>query len=443
MDEILPDERRVASDLLAYLERSPTPYHAVAETARRLEARGFVAVDERDPFTVGPGSKGYVVRGGGSIIAFELGSVPPEEGGFIIVAAHTDSPNLRLKPAPDFVASGYAQLAVEVYGGVLLSTWLDRDLSLAGRVVLAGGSTELVRLPGVVCRIPNLAIHLNRDVNSHGLQLNAERHLMPVLGLDRAEGNAKILSHVAAQLANTASAGAREQDIVAFDLCLFDTAPPALAGPFEEFVFSARLDNLASCHAGTLALTEAGPPSTATRILSLHDHEEVGSQSAIGARSSFLFSVLERLLGAPGPTQMARALARSFVVSSDMAHAVHPNYADKHDRQHRPILGKGPVVKVNVNQSYATDGPSQGAFVEACRAEGAEPQFFSARNDMPCGSTIGPISAARLGVRTVDVGNPMLSMHSCREMASSTDAAVLARVLRRLYREPPPLDPKR
>jgi aspartyl aminopeptidase len=442
MDEILPDERRVAADLLAYLDRSPTPYHAVRETARRLEARGFVALDERQPWKLGPGSKGYVVRGGGSIVAFELGSVPPEEGGFLVVGAHTDSPNLRLKPAPDFAGGGYAQIAVEVYGGVLLSTWLDRDLSLAGRVVLAGGKTELVRLPGVLCRIPNLAIHLNREVNSQGLQLNAERHLMPVLGLERAEGNAKILDLVLGGLSDTASAGATERDLVAFDLCLFDTARATLGGPTEEFVFSARLDNLASCHAGVVALTEAGTPSTATRILSLHDHEEVGSQSATGARSYFLSSVLDRLLGAPSPESFARAIARSFSISADMAHAVHPNYADKHDRQHRPVLGKGPVVKVNVNQSYATDGPSQGAFVEACRAEGSAPQFFSARNDMPCGSTIGPITAARLGMRTVDVGNPMLSMHSCREMASSKDAATMTRVLRRLFREPPPHDPK-
>jgi aspartyl aminopeptidase len=442
MDEILPDERRVAADLLAFLDQSPTPYHAVSETARRLEARGFVALDEREPFRLAPGSKGYVIRGGGSIVAFELGSVPPEEGGFVIVGAHTDSPNLRLKPSPDFSGAGYAQLAVEVYGGVLLSTWLDRDLSLAGRVVLAGGKTELVRLPGVLCRIPNVAIHLNREVNSQGLQLNAERHLAPVLGLERPEGGARVLDLVTSALAGTASAGATERDLVAFDLCLFDTARAALAGPGDEFIFSARLDNLASCHAGLLALTEAGPPSTATRVLALHDHEEVGSQSLAGARSAFLGSLLERLLGQRDPESFTRAIARSLLISADMAHAVHPNYADKHDRQHRPLLGKGPVVKVNVNQSYATDALSQAAFVEACRAEGAAPQFFSARNDMPCGSTIGPISAARLGVRTVDVGSPMLSMHSCREMASSKDAATMARVLRRLFREPPPRDPK-
>jgi len=443
MDETLKDGRAVAQDLLAFLDASPTPYHAVAEAVRRLQAAGYQACDEREPFRAEPGARGYLVRGGGTLIAFELGQVPPEEGGFVLIGAHTDSPNLRLKPQPDFTTQGFAELSVEVYGGVLQSTWLDRDLSLAGRVILAGGKSELVRLSGPLARIPNLAIHLNREVNTQGLQLNAEKHLLPVLGLEREKDSPRILDLVAGALGG-AGKGAAPGDLSGFDLCLFDAQGATLGGANGEFIFSARLDNLASCHAALSALLQAGPPGAAARVIALYDHEEVGSQSAIGARSLLLSSTLERLTLAfhgAGPQALPRALARSFLISADMAHAVHPNYPEKHDRQHRPELGKGPVIKVNVNQSYATDGPSQAAFADACRAEGVPYQYFSARNDMPCGSTIGPITAARLALRTVDVGNPMLSMHSCREMASSEDPAAMTRVMRRLLREPPLLDP--
>ncbi len=445
MSEIINDARAVARDLCSYLDASPTPYHAVDETARRLQAAGYRAYDERDAWRVEPGAKGYVVRGGGSIIAFALGSLPPEEAGFVLLGAHTDSPNLRLKPRPDFDNQGFSQFAIEVYGGVLLSTWLDRDLSLAGRVSLAGGKTELVRLGGSLARIPNLAIHLNREVNSQGLLLNADKHVVPVLGLERDKNAPRVVDLVVGALAQTSSAGAGERDIVGFDLCLFDSQPAAIGGGSGEFIFSSRLDNLASCHAALSALLATGAPAAATLVVCLYDHEEVGSQSAIGARSMFLSSVLERLTTSfpgAGSQALARAVARSLLISADMAHAVHPNYSDKHDRQHRPELGKGPVIKVNVNQSYATDGPAQAAFVEACRGESIAYQHFVSKNDMPCGSTIGPITAARLGLRTVDVGNPMLSMHSCREMASSEDPAAMTRVLRRLLAEPPPLDPR-
>jgi aspartyl aminopeptidase len=276
--------------------------------------------------------------------------------------------------------------------------------------------------------------------------LNPDKHLTPVLGLEREKDGPRIVDLIVDALAQTDSAGARAADLVGFDLCLFDVQSPSFAGHDDEFIFSARLDNLASCHAALLALLAAGAPAPATRVIAFYDHEEVGSQSAIGARSMFLSSVLERLANSwSGASAQAlpRAVARSLLVSADMAHAVHPNYADKHDRQHRPVLGKGPVVKTNVNQSYATDGPAQGAFVEACRAEGFSPQHFVSRNDMPCGSTIGPITAARLGLRTVDVGNPMLSMHSCREMAGSEDPVLMTRVLRRLLVEPQALDPTR
>ncbi|MET0794677.1 MAG: M18 family aminopeptidase [Polyangiaceae bacterium] len=434
----MPDQDRTpdASDLLSFLDASKTPYHAVRELARRLTQAGFQLFHEPDAWQVQPGTRGFVVRAGGSIVAFEVGKKPPTEAGFILLGAHTDSPNLRLKPQPDLSHVGYRQLSVEVYGGVLLSTWLDRDLSIAGRVVFADGTSELIDLERPVCRIPNLAIHLNREVNSAGLVLNAQTHVVPVLGLETEPGGFEAL--LAEGLRGTPSNGAAPSDVLGFDLCLYDTQRAAFAGSQNEFLLSSRLDNLASCHAALLALLSASPGLDATRVVALYDHEEVGSQSASGARSLFLSDLLERLVcsfSPKDPSALARATSRSLLVSADMAHAVHPNYADKHDKQHRPLLGSGPVIKVNVNQSYASDAPSVAAFHAACRAVGVVPQHFSSRNDSPCGSTIGPISAARLGLRTVDVGNPMLSMHSCREMAAVADVAPMIRVLTRLFSE--------
>lgn len=425
-------------DFIDFLDASPTPYHAAREVGRRLARAGFVGLDEGDGWSLEPGARGYLVRGG-ALFAFTLGTLPPWEAGFIALGAHTDSPNLRLKPHPDFQHVGYRQAAVEVYGGVLLTTWLDRELSLAGRVALAGGRHELVRLEGSPFRIPNLAIHLNRDVNKEGLVLNAQNHLAPLVGLERSSGPS-VLELVAAALGTTQAAGATESDLVGFDLCFFDTRGASIAGASGELLGSARLDNLGSCYPILRALLEAGPATGPTRIIALHDHEEVGSQSASGARSRLLEGLIARLVAsypdAPADA-LPRTLARGLFVSADMAHAVHPNYADKHDKLHRPLIGGGPVVKLNANQSYATDAIAQGAFAEACRAEGVTPQYFVSRNDQPCGSTIGPITAARLGVRTLDIGNPMLAMHSCRETAGSADAAVLTRVLCRMLLEPP------
>jgi aspartyl aminopeptidase len=406
--------------------------------AERLAQAGFQALDERASWRLAPGDRAFLVRGG-TIVAFVLGQSPPWESGFVLLGAHTDSPNLRLKPKPEHTNHGYRQLSVEVYGGALLGTWLDRDLSIAGRVVLAGGTTELVRLPGSVCRIPNLAIHLNRDVNKEGLVVNAQTHLVPIWALEARESRG-VLELVTSALAETSSSGATPADIVGFDLCLFDTQGATLGGANGEFLSSARLDNLGSCYPAHQALIAASEARAATRVVALYDHEEVGSQSASGARSLLLETVLERLtssyLDAPRDA-LPRALARSFFVSADMAHAVHPNYPDKHDKQHRPLIGGGPLVKVNANQSYATDAIAHGAFIDACRAEGIAPQVFVSRNDQPCGSTIGPITAARLGIRTIDVGNPMLAMHSCRETCGTHDSALMTRVLTRILQEPP------
>jgi aspartyl aminopeptidase len=436
---MLPDHAAdpLTRDLLGFIEAAPTPYHAVSEVSGRLARAGFHQLSERETWHLAPGEGGFVVRAGGSIAAFRMGRKSPAEAGFVMVGAHTDSPNLRLKPNAQLTAHGYEQLSVEVYGGVLLSTWLDRDLGLAGRLVLEDGSTRLVRLPGSVGRVPSLAIHLNRDVNSNGLSLNAQTQLLPVAALELSSGGLELNERLAA------AAGVTPEAIRGSDLCLFDVQPPALGGARNELIFSARLDNLVSCHAALSALLNADAAADATRVVVLYDHEEVGSETASGAGSRFLENVLQRLLAsyAPSSDGFARAMAGSLLVSADMAHAVHPNYPDKHDKQHRPLLGKGPVLKVNVSQRYATDGPTAACFRSACARAGVEPQHFVSRNDIGCGSTIGPIAAAGLGLRAVDVGGPMLSMHSCREMAASADVPVMVRVLTELFNGFTPLDP--
>ena len=438
----MPDETdlTLARDLLAFIDASPTPYHAAGSARERLEAAGFRALDERDAWRIEPGSRGYVSRGGATLAAFTAGTLPPAEAGFVVIGAHTDSPNLRLKPLPELSASGYRQLAVEVYGGVLLHTWFDRDLSIAGRLSLRGSRARLVDLEQPMCRVPNLAIHLQREIANQGLVLNAEQHLKPIWGMgDKAQNEPSVLERVL-----EAAGGAVPKDLLGFDLCMYDVQRAAFAGPNQEFIHAGRLDNLTSCHAALTALLSADQPAAVTRVVVLHDHEEVGSQSAAGARSRFFVSLLERLAEAfdgAGVQAASRALARSLLVSADMAHAVHPNYADKHDKQHQPKLNQGPVIKVNVNQSYASDGPSIATFREACEQAGVEPQYFTAKNDMPCGSTIGPIAAARMGMRAVDVGNPMLSMHSSRELAGSRDVAAMIRVLTALFSRPELPDP--
>lgn len=430
-----------AADLLQYIDRSPTPYHAVAETARRLDAAGFAPLAETEAWSFRAGDRRYVIKNGSTIIAFVIGAEAPARAGFRMVGAHTDSPNLKIKPRPEFTKQGYRQLGVEVYGSPILATWLDRDLSIAGRVAVEGRrglELRLVDLARPLLRIPNLAIHLNRDVNREGLKINAQTQLPPVLALEakadgeprakRGEGD-RLQALLAAALEVPAAA------IVDHDLSLYDLQKGAFSGLEDEFIQAARLDNLASCHAALEALiATADARAGASRLIALYDHEEVGSRSAQGAAGPALEWVLARIVAGHAPEEaqgFARAMAASFFVSADMAHAVHPSHADKHEPQHMPVIGRGPVIKSNASQSYATDGESAAAFAAFCRAEGFTAQSYVVRSDLPCGSTIGPITAARLGVRTVDVGNPMLSMHSIREMAGTDDVERLHRVLAR------------
>ena len=413
-------------DLLEYIDAAPTPFHAVAETIQRLKAHSYRLLDEAELWDVSAGDKVYLVRGGGSLAAFHMGGAPTSEAGFHLVGAHSDSPNLRVKPNPELTHAGYGQLGVEPYGGVLLHTWLDRDLSLAGRVLLADGSARLVDFGRELLRVPSLAIHLNRKVNSEGLKLNAQKHMAPIVSLnDLGENDLRVL--LAEELGDI-----KAGDVLAWDLMAYDIQPATRSGVSREFIHAGRIDNLASCHAGVTALTTAQGDAEITRGVVLYDHEEVGSRSTQGAASDFLRSCLQRLSG-ESPEDYHRAVAKSFMISADMAHAVHPNYTDRHEPKHQPVLGGGPVVKINVNQSYATDGESWASFERWAREADVTTQRFVVRSDLGCGSTIGPITAAELGIRTVDAGNPMLSMHSCREVAAAADVPKMIDVMKRFY----------
>jgi aspartyl aminopeptidase len=427
----------LVESLLHYVDASPTPFHAVAESAGRLRQAGFSQLDEGEAWSLSPGMRAFATRNGSSLVAFICGQRAASEAGFLAIGTHTDSPNLRIKPLPDLTRHGYRQLGVEVYGGVLLTTWIDRDLSLAGRVSLErDGAIEsrLIDFRRPILRIPNLAIHLNRTVNGDGLVLNPQTHLSPLLGLSHGEARS-FRSILAQELASTGKAPAPEQ-ILGWDLCLYDVQAGARAGLDREFIQSARLDNLASCFGALHALANARTDSAATRVIVLYDHEEVGSRSAQGAASPFLRHALERIVHAdPGAASdsFARAMAHSFLISADMAHAIHPNYADRHEPEHAPVLGRGPVVKLNSNQSYATDGLAAARLAQLSKRAEVNLQQYVVRSDLPCGSTIGPITAAELGLATVDIGSPLLSMHSIREMAACADVGHLARLLEAFF----------
>ena len=383
---------------------------------------------ETDAWMLKPNGRYFLTRNDSSLIAFVVGSEPE----FKIIGAHTDSPNLRLKPHAVYAKNGYLQLGVEVYGGVLLSTWTDRDLSLAGRVILSGKkkpSTKLVRFKQALLRIPQLAIHLNRNVNKKGLILNEQNHLPPIFSMQNKSAPDEVLKKMVAR-----ELKCKPADIMGLDLSLYDTQPGALAGAEREFIFSGRLDNLASCHSAMHALTESTIKDQATRVIAFYDHEEVGSETAQGAGSPFLKDVLERIILSEKREDFLRAMANSFFISADMAHAIHPNYSDMHDSQHMPIINGGPVIKSNAGQRYATDAMSSVWFESLCKKAGIPVQKFVVRSDLGCGSTIGPITAANLGIRTVDVGNPMLSMHSIREMAGSNDHELLIRAFKEFFR---------
>lgn len=419
----------------AYLDASPTPNHAVETTIERLAANGFVEIDLGDPPVDLPaGTRGYVAKGG-SIVAFHVGRLPAVESGFRLISAHTDSPNLRIKPQPYMKSHGYVRLGVEVYGGAMNATWSDRDLGLAGLVTLRDGNgglrTELIDLRRPLARIPNIAIHLNREVNKKGLVLNAQTDLPAVFSLDTENEGDPLRSLIGEQF------NVPKTDVLTWDLSLYDLTPASVVGAHGEFLASARLDNLASCHAGLEALVgslDAVPESTS--VLALFDHEEIGSRTARGANSRTLGEVLRIILRNAGPQgegSFSRALAHSWLISADMAHAVHPAHADMHDPSHMPRINAGPVIKQNANKRYGTESETAAMFLLLCEQMNVPSQWFVNRSDLACGSTVGPILASLLGVRTVDVGNAMLSMHSAREMCGTEDHPLMIKVMKAFF----------
>jgi aspartyl aminopeptidase len=427
--------RKYAESLLEFIDASPTPFHATATLAALLKAEGFVELQEAEAWSLKKGGRYTVTRNDSSLVAFVMGAKPAESAGFKMIGAHTDSPNLRLKPNPAYEKSGYVQLGIEVYGGVLLTTWTDRDLSLAGRVVLKSKKgqpvSRLLKINKPLLRIPQLAIHLDREVNDKGLMLNKQTHLPPILQMAETDlSSENVLKDLVAR-----ELQCKVEEVVSLDLALYDVQASTFAGPNDEFVFAPRLDNLASCHAATLALLEVSKQDDATRVLAFYDHEEVGSESAQGGESPFLKDALERMvMDSDNPREsLMRAIAQSIFISADMVHAVHPNYTDKHESQHLPLINAGPVIKTNANQRYSTEGVSSAHFELMCQRAGVSVQKFVVRSDMGCGATIGPITAANLGIRTVDVGNPMLSMHSIREMAGSQDHGDLIQVFKEYF----------
>ncbi len=425
----------VLADLLEFIRQSPTPYHAVESAIARLAPAGFVALDPAASWQGLSAGRYYVKQGDSAIVAFVV-PASRKVRGFRIAGAHTDSPNLRFKPNAEYLREGYAQVGVEVYGGALLNSWLDRDLGVAGRAIVRtarGMETRLVKLERPLARVTQLAIHLDRDVNEKGLLLNKQDHMPPIVGLSAKDGGRAVISGLVAS-----ELGVQAKDVVSSELMLFDVNPPAIGGAAGDMVFSARLDNLAMCHAATSALAAAAAAVDGNELspmIALFDHEEVGSGSAYGAEAPLLATVIERIIDGTGASRDAyhAALARSLCVSADMAHAVHPNYVDRSEARHRVALDGGPVVKVNAQQRYATCARTAALFQELCAREDIPVQQYVHRTDLPCGSTIGPITASRLGIRTVDVGNAMLSMHSAREMTGTRDQERMTRAMKAFF----------
>lgn len=415
--------------LIDFLKASPTPFHATASLAQRLEAAGYQHLDERASWHTEAGGRYYVTRNDSSIIAVKLGKRPPLEGGLRLVGAHTDSPCLRVKPQPELQRQGFFQLGVEVYGGALFAPWFDRDLSLAGRVTFRESGrvqSQLIDFHKPIAVIPNLAIHLNREANQ-GWPINAQNELPPILAQLAGSEAADFRALLADQLAR--EHGLNADAVLDYELSFYDTQSAAVIGLNQDFIAGARLDNLLSCYAGLQALLAA--PDAESCVLVCTDHEEVGSCSACGADGPMLEQVLRRLL--PEGDDFVRSIQRSLLVSADNAHAVHPNYADKHDENHGPKLNAGPVIKINSNQRYATSSETAGFFRHLCLENEVPVQSFVTRSDMGCGSTIGPLTASQLGVRTVDIGLPTFAMHSIRELAGSHDLAHLVKVLSAFY----------
>jgi len=405
--------RKFNEELIQFINASPTPFHAVEQMAKVLDAQGFHKLDECEVWKPIEGEKYYVTRNDSSLIAFTY--PPSAEKGYTIVGGHTDSPNLRLKPNPVTKSAGVIRLGVEPYGGVLLNPWFDRELSLAGRIVYLDENEKrcekIIDVKHPIGIIASLAIHLDRDANSSH-SINAQTDIVPMIACGEDFDFSSWIMEEA-----SVSGG----KLLAHELSFYDVQKGSFVGIKEEFIASARLDNLLSCYVGMRALMTSDTPM----VLACMDHEEVGSDSHVGAGGTFLEEVLHRIAG----ENFSHLMRQSLMVSCDNAHAQHPNFLSKHDPEHAPLINKGVAIKINANLRYATSSRTQGRFMQCAQAMGIETQTFVTRSDMGCGSTIGPITATRLGIETIDVGVPTLAMHSIRELAGTKDAYGLYQVL--------------
>lgn len=409
------------SGLLQFLQASPTPFHATSNLANRLIGQGFEQIYEGDAWNLVPGNRYLVTRNDSSIIAFVYGKSPLLETGIRMIGAHTDSPCLKVKPRAELNRRGYFQLGVEVYGGALLGPWYDRDLSMAGRVSYRDTNGQiasaLIDFQRAVAIIPSLAIHLDREANNLRT-INAQKDIVPLLLQLPAEDTAlpDFRSLLHAELLRQYPALPIAQ-VLDYEISFYDTQAPAFVGLEQDFIASARIDNLLSCYIGLQSLLQAD--DEVSSLLICTDHEEVGSASCCGAKGPMLQQFLERLL--PDVDQRVRVIERSMMISADNAHGIHPNFMDKHDENHGPLLNRGPVIKVNANQRYATTSETSALFRLFSEKAGVPVQAFVARTDMGCGSTIGPVVASEVGVKTIDVGCPTFAMHSIRELAGTKD----------------------
>ncbi|GAA0709798.1 M18 family aminopeptidase [Paraclostridium ghonii] len=429
------NSKEFARNLIGFIEKSPTAFHSVETSEELLKLNGFKKLEAREKWKLEVGGKYYTTKNESAIIAFTVNTSNLKEDGFRIIGSHSDSPSFRVKPNPEMeVEKTYLKLNTECYGGPILNTWLDRPLSIAGRVVIKGDSVlrpkeTLVNINKPICIIPNLAIHMNRDVNS-GVELNKQKDMLPLVGLlnDSLEKDNFLIKAIAKEL------GRKVEEILDFDLFLYEYEKGMLIGPNEEMISCSRLDNLSMAHASLQALVDA-KHLNGVNVVAVFDNEEVGSSTKQGADSNMLLNILERISLSLGQNRedFFRSLYSSFIISADLAHAVHPNMEQKHDPTNKPVMGKGPVIKINANQAYTSDSQSIAIYKSICKEAGVNCQEFVNRSDVRGGSTIGPISSTHIDIPSVDVGSPILAMHSIRELGCVEDHMDIYKTFKKFY----------
>lgn len=428
-------ERELALDLMDFIYNSPSAFHAVDTIKNELSKENYIELHEGEKWNLEHNKSYYVTRNGSALIAFKTGSKSPQEAGFKLIGAHTDSPSFRIKPNPEMVSEGrYVKLNTEVYGGPILSTWMDRPLGIAGRITLKGDNilfpeSRLINIAKPIVIIPNLAIHMNREVNK-GVELNKQVDTLPLITLvnETLEENDYLIKLLAEELKVEA------REIIDFDLFLYEFEKGCFVGLNEEFISSSRLDDLSMVHAGIKALLNSKTVD-ATNVMVCFDNEEIGSATKQGADSQLLSNILERIVLSFGGNRedYFRALSKSFMISADLAHAVHPNRGEKHDPKNRPLINKGPVIKISANQKYTSDSDSSSVYELICKKAGVPVQKFVNRSDMLGGSTIGPISSTHLDIRSVDMGSPIFAMHSIRELGGVMDHYYVTKSFEEFY----------